>query len=45
MNTTLETAHNYGLGGLKLDELLVADFSKRFIKKHSVYEGSGRWLS
>ena len=31
MNTTLATAHNYGLGGLKLDEVLVADISKRSI--------------
>ncbi|RPB01430.1 actin-like ATPase domain-containing protein [Choiromyces venosus 120613-1] len=34
MYTILATAHDYELGGLKLDEVLVDHFSKEFIKKH-----------
>ena|SRR5437868_504187 len=40
MYTILATAHNYGLGRLKLDEVLVDRFSKVFIKKHKVDPGN-----
>ena len=45
MNTILATAHYYGLGGLKLDEVFVDHFSERFIKKHKVYPGNVRSMS
>lgn len=34
MYTILATSHDYELGGVKLDELLVEHFAKEFIKKH-----------
>ncbi|TGZ78019.1 HSP70-domain-containing protein [Ascodesmis nigricans] len=34
MYTILATAHDYELGGFKLDEVLVEHFAKEFIKKH-----------
>ncbi|CUS08818.1 unnamed protein product [Tuber aestivum] len=45
MYTILATAHDYGLGGLKLDEVLVDHFSKEFIKKHKVDPRSERSLA
>jgi len=44
INTILATAHDYGLGGLKFDEVLVDHFSKEFIKKHKVDPGNERSL-
>ncbi|RPA91477.1 actin-like ATPase domain-containing protein [Choiromyces venosus 120613-1] len=45
MYTILATAHDYGLGGLKLDEVLVDYFSKEFIKKHKADLGNERSLA
>jgi len=45
MYTILATAHDYGLGGLKLDEVLVDHFSKEFIKKHKVDPKNERSLA
>ncbi|PWW80500.1 hypothetical protein C7212DRAFT_355976 [Tuber magnatum] len=45
MYTILVMAHNYGLGRLKLDEVLVDHFSQEFIKKHKVDPGNERSLA
>jgi len=42
MQTVLATAQDYGLGGLKLHEVLVDDFLKRLIKKHKLDPGNER---
>lgn len=36
ISTILATAHDYELGGLKFDDVLVEHFSKEFMKKHKV---------
>jgi len=36
ISTILATIHDYELGGLKFDEVLVEHFSKEFMKKHKV---------
>jgi len=45
MNTILATAQDYGFGGRKFKEVLVDDFSKRFIKGHKVDLGNERSLA
>jgi molecular chaperone DnaK (HSP70) len=36
MYTILATAHDYGLGGASLDQIIIDHFAKEFIKKHQI---------